>query len=666
MPKRKICGVGKRQFSNIIKRKLEDAREEENSSQPGCSFWAEDQSYPAQEWELNEYLVEEKISEAAEELYTIDDFIFDSSESDSDIEIDEIDPFRSKFQKEFTDVVKKHNCSHKLIHDLLAVARDNGHPEVPLTAKTLYDQEHKQVLEPLEARPIGKGTYWHRGIQDAFSDWDATDFKDIIVVDIFIDGFPIKRSSRLCGWPILGGIVDRYDLPVLLFGIYQGYGSPKNSDDFLIDFAREARRLIAAGIYVGPNKELKRFKIRAFLADAPARAFLLCVKNHSSKHGCSKCEQVGAVEKDEEEIQPPKAKKAKTTIRYQTTAGVLRTNESFHQRSDKPHHQPDHLEKRTVLEEYLNFSMVSRVPIDSMHCIDLGVTKKFFKLVIKNKGKRFLAHNDFIAEMDRTFVSYKSYVPDDFERSTRTLEELGLFKAKECRSLVLYTGPVVLCKFLDPEVYKTFLKYHCGIRLLHSNVRTQESLMMAQQLLEEFVVESKSFMPTTYNIHNLLHMTKCAEQFGPLESFSNYRYESALFELKSHIKSPTHVLEQVRNCIVRKQLFNKIDKPRKTDNFAKLNIKLTKGNNFGLLSNGNVIEIKDFLDDGLAVGLVFTDPSSFYTEPLDSMKVFGISYVSQQETELTVFRTSEIISKLYCIPFEDGFVMIPILHSIIN
>jgi hypothetical protein len=86
-----------------------------------------------------------------------------------------------------------------------------------------------------------------------------------------------------------------------------------------------------------------------------------------------------------------------------------------------------------------------------MHCIDLGVTKNFFKVVIKNKGKHLLAHNNLIAEFDRTFVSYKSYGPDDLERSTRALEELGLFKAKEWRSLGMYTGPVVLCNFLDPE-----------------------------------------------------------------------------------------------------------------------------------------------------------------------------------------------------------------------
>jgi hypothetical protein len=330
-------------------------------------------------------LILEETTTSLEEIFSIDDHIFNNSNDDSEgeVELEDFtpDPRKSRFQIELTEIFKTHQCSHMLVHDILVVAKNNGHPELPTTATTLFKCEDNQQSEELIIKIVGNGQYWHRGIQNAFEKWDADVFGECVEIDAFIDGFPIKKSSLLCGWPILGAVVGKPNWPVLLFGLYAGYGSPKSSDELIFDFAMEAKQLIKDGIRIGPNKILKRFVLRGFLGDAPARAYLLNVKYHNSYNGCTQCDQVGYIE--EIPLQPnfsttPSNAKTKKAIRYQTEIGTPRTDMSFKHREDKLHHHEKYQDpnNQTILEKVLDFPMVSKVPIDFMQCMDLSVTKK--------------------------------------------------------------------------------------------------------------------------------------------------------------------------------------------------------------------------------------------------------------------------------------------------
>jgi hypothetical protein len=549
--------------------------------------------------------------------------------------------------------MKKNNCSHSLVNELLALLKKNGHNELPLTAKTLYKTDGEEQSPELISKIIGTGEYWHRGIQNAFSDWNENLFDQNVEIDVFTDGFPIVKSSRLCGWPILGAVVNKPHLPILLFGVYAGYGSPKSSDSLLEDFCAEANLLAINGILVGTEKTHKSFKIRAFLADALARAYVCGIKYPTSYNGCSKCSQVGVRSVSSKSIQ------------YQTVSGPLRTDLSFNRRDDIAHHHVEYLKTRNALEK-IGFPMVSSIPIDSMHCMDLGVTRKFIKSMINNIGKTFFRNNDDIKAMELDFLKFKKCITSDFTRTPRPFIEAPRYKAAECRQFLLYTGAVLLKPYMQPDIYNSFMKYHCAARLLHHNTQTTESLDLAQKLLAEFVLESVGFLNTTYNIHNLLHITDCVRQFGPLESFSNYKYENYLQSLKKGIKKATYVLKQIKNQLDQKRIYLKPVKIGTEDNFENMHIHLEKNDNYCLLRNGKVVEILEFLNGDLAAGRVYTDKKSFFTTPVDSMDVLGICFVKNQESELSVFSTDEIIAKYLKLPSLDGFVMTPILHNMQN
>lgn len=73
---------------------------------------------------------------------------------------------------------------------------------------------------------------------------------------------------------------------VFLIGLYHGSSKPKDVNDFLKDFIDEMKLIKLHGI---TNQSIIiHATITGFICDAPARAFLKCIKCHS---GFSSCER---------------------------------------------------------------------------------------------------------------------------------------------------------------------------------------------------------------------------------------------------------------------------------------------------------------------------------------------------------------------------------------
>lgn len=194
-----------------------------------------------------------------------------------------------------------------------------------------------------------------------------------ILIDVGIDGLPLfKNSGEQKLWPIIGSFSKEKDLPLFLIGSYAGKGNPKSSCSFLKEFVAEAKLLQNNGVFVGFEKSLKPFKIRLFCSDAPARSFISETMGHSATHGCSKCCQTGT-------------KQRKTGTIYETEIKLLRSDQTFKSRLHRQHHQKEYQNKKTALET-LGIGMVTQIPIDPMHLIDLGITKKILLRLISLKS----------------------------------------------------------------------------------------------------------------------------------------------------------------------------------------------------------------------------------------------------------------------------------------
>ena len=105
---------------------------------------------------------------------------------------------------------------------------------------------------------------------------------------INIDGLPLYKSLSTTVWPILGMFGD---MDPFIIALYCGKGKPTDLNAYLRDFCDEAEILMLNGVYC--NGVLYSVLVWLFFCDAPARAFLKCIKGHQGYHACERCVVVG-------------------------------------------------------------------------------------------------------------------------------------------------------------------------------------------------------------------------------------------------------------------------------------------------------------------------------------------------------------------------------------
>jgi len=131
----------------------------------------------------------------------------------------------------------------------------------------------------------------------------------------------------------------------------------------------------------------------------------------------------------------------------------------------------------------------------------------------------------------------KNHVPIEFQRKPRSLNYVRKWKATEYRQLLLHTGPFILKNILNDEVYENFITLHVAVSILCSNryCYQQKWLNYAKNLIECFVKQFGIIYGKhniSYNIHGLLHLVDDVENYGSLDNFSTFQFESYLGHLK--------------------------------------------------------------------------------------------------------------------------------------
>lgn len=305
-----------------------------------------------------------------------------------------------------------------------------------------------------------------------------------------------------------------------------------------------------------------------------------------------------------------------------------------------------------------------------MHAVDLGVTKKIVRAILKNGACSKVTKALFTA-LESRFQSFRPYVPSEFARKPRTLHEIGSFKATECRQMLLYTLPVLLKDLVSAQLYKQVIKLHVAIRLLSDPIRYKENVQAARKLIDEFVYDYDGTFGAdnfTFNTHILLHIPDYVELYGPLYSFSAYKYEN-------HIRLIKRLLRRKNGHV--QQFYNRIEEMRFADE-----LESNEGRNESIIDEFildpnslrdsccmlkpgvPIIITNSFTRNGIRMirGHRFLQCSDFYDEPIHSMENMGIVLASDLSTVEEEFTADSIINKFFRMPYEDKFVLVPILH----
>lgn len=460
---------------------------------------------------------------------------------------------------------------------------------------------------------------------------------NIIELQINIDGMKLFKSSVKSMWPILVKVHFKPDIyKPFVAAAYVGNSKPKSINLYLQDFIAEINILQERGTII--NNKHYNIKIKCFICDTPARAYLKCIKGHNAKYGCERC----LVERQTEH-------KIGTFLDINAPR---RSDESFRNFSHVEHHTA--ASPLLCIEPSVN--MVNDFLLDSMHLCYLGVMKRLIDAWMSHDFNVQLSSNQKKLLSNR-MENIKFQQPEEFPRKIRNIEHHVKYKATDYRFILLFCGPIILKGILDSDKYKHFLLLHVACRML-SMKNGYEYADFTEKLLTQFVVlAAKLYGPqfVVLNVHNLLHISDDVRNMQcELSSVSAFPFETYLGQLKTIIRSPHKILAQLARRLheINTYLNSSCSLPsvqilkRNRSDITKLKYKTiiitTKPpNNMILLENNKVCEIiKIFIqnNDILLKIKTWKIKNSLYTYPCDSTNL------NMYELQLEPLQEKKIIS----------------------
>ena len=532
-----------------------------------------------------------------------------------------------------------HKSSRQSVNDLLGVLRQY-HPDLPKDARTLLGTPSGVNLETLDT-----GDFKYFGIETNIKRllklMPSLLKKDDIINLLFnIDGLPLFKSSLRQFWPILASFNNS---PVFIVALYCGYSKPPSLDAYLKEFLLELKNITEHGFHY--DRENYSVAVKAFTCDAPARAYLKGTVNHTGYYSCERCVIKGTYVKH------------RVVFNDQTTY-PKRTFQEFKTYSYEKHQK--HV--TPLVDEDLD--CINLFVLDYMHLVCLGTMKRMIKFLRSGPRDCKLSSKD-INLISKKLVSLRAYIPSEFSRRPRSLLELDHWKATEFRQFLLYTGPVVLKKFLSEEMYVHFLSLSVAVSILLNQDKALRNkyVNFADKLLKFFANNSQFHYTETfcvYNIHNLTHLVDVISHDTSLNELSAFPFENFMQSLKKMVRSAHNPLAQVTKRL--SEISEII--PKKKMSFLKVSTK--QRDRCFLIENHTFVFIKSSNQDGYLCDTVkISKLSSFFKAPLDS-KLLQICFMHNgiRYREKNV-KLEQLTRKVLCLPVLDsGFVLYPMLHEV--
>ena len=515
------------------------------------------------------------------------------------------------------------------------------------------------------------GQYYHFGIRKSVINHLSfiKPQSHAILLNVNVDGVPLYNSNASAFWPILGNLYQNgRTSDCFLIGLYFGKKKPLSFNDYFDDFVTEFLSIEESGGIEVSDKILP-LVIRCFVCDAPAKASVLYTVSHTSKHACNICTIVG--------------KHDGISVTFGSDFEFpLYTNDDFKNKSRKDHHLG------TSILETLNLNLVQQFPPDYMHTVLLGVVKKIILYWIQGKQSIYKLKQPDIAKFDRLLLECNNSLCVEFQRKHRKVTEIAFWKATELRTFLLYSGPVILKHVLSPIFYNHFMSLHLAIKILCAPHLYKKLNSFAHDLLKYFVQMGSELYDhfTVFNVHNLLHLSQNAYFFGPLDTFSAFKFESYLQILKKLPIKNNQPLEQVIKRVTERQNiykdydynthgiffsdFNETEQTYSRAKFDNFTLHINSiANGVCILKNNKSIFLKCFKyidNQQYLVGSFFDQRSEFLPNEFDNTCFNYATYNSLLEDEVTL-PISEIMCKACCFinNNDSGYTIFPLIHTLL-
>ncbi|CAG0902320.1 unnamed protein product [Cyprideis torosa] len=374
-----------------------------------------------------------------------------------------------------------------------------------------------------------------------------------------------------------------------------------------------------------------------------ARAFLFAHVSHNHSVGCPFC--------------IAKATWVDHVMTFPCKAGILRTDADFRQETQPEFHRSD-----TPLLLLEGLDLVNNVPVEPMHCIYQGVTKRFIQFMKGDASKvprMFTASTE--SRMDRQLdLIAKSQPKEFFARKPRYLSQYKNFKATELRMFACYTGLGMLYQVrecLDAELLKAYNCLLVACHVLSWQNRTEADYGILQEAIQSFFnVQCFPSKFWTLNAHLFQHLPHFCRLYGSINDFSAFQFESALGLLKHYFSGFSKPLQQIDRRLA--ESHDILGGPYLTPKRKLLHPNLKKATTYSLLS-GDYIMIDSFSADQ-AIGFMYEGLSDLFMNPVESSRI-GIVEAKTLKSAAVVIPVDELARICWAMPFREA--LLPVEES---
>jgi len=212
-------------------------------------------------------------------------------------------------------------------------------------------------------------------------------------------------------------------------------------------------------------------------------------------------------------------------------------------------YEDSHIGTISKLVELPSLDIVRAFPLDYMHLMCLGVTRKLITLWMHKGPMQTRFPSKSIHALSKSLLDLKPFISSEFVRKTRHIQDISRWKATELRLFLLYIGVVVLKDILNTNIYTNFMSLYVSILILLSP-DYECCIDYSESLLDYFVRtfdEMYDRQHISHNIHGLLHIVDDYRTHGPLDNCSAFPFENYMKALKSRIRKHDKPLEQLIN-----------------------------------------------------------------------------------------------------------------------
>lgn len=170
----------------------------------------------------------------------------------------------------------------------------------------------------------------------------------------------------------------------------------------------------------------------------------------------------------------------------------------------------------------------------------------------------------------------------------------------------------------------------------------------------------------TYNVHVLLHLPYYVRLYGPLDSFSAYKFENFMQRLKKWVTKGNSPLQQIYNRM--EERFNHYPESLLIEKFNKMKIKCNGKDSYVAISdNGLIVPAKIIkIERQNRIQYIYVvkclNVRPLYLSPIDSSNIGGVTY-SGISTVLENHKVTDIKFKYCRIPHGESFALLAILHT---